>query len=136
MHEEMNLEIGKLSVSDPLAEQEVTIVIRVRPDNVQRPARTALVSVGTGGQPPMFVSGVLEDVADLIQQAWLAYGVRTDLQQNSAEDSATVDVETVAEAIIDDEDGDDETPPAAPMQPQPSVPRAQARPRPQNLTLF
>jgi hypothetical protein len=132
----MNLEIGNLTVTDPLAEQEVTIVIRVRPDNVQRPARTALVSVGTGGQPPMFVSGVLEDVADLIHQAWLAYGVRTDLQQNSAEDSATVDMETVAEAIIDEEDGQDETPPAAPMQLQPSVPRAQARLRPQNLSLF
>lgn len=132
----MNLEIGNLTVTDALAEQEVTIVIRVRPNNVQRPARTVLVSVGMGGQPPVFASGVLEDVADLIQQAWLAYGVRTDLQQNSAEDSATVDVETVAEAIIDDEDDQDETPPAAPMQPQPSVLPAQPRPRPQNLSLF
>jgi hypothetical protein len=132
----VDLKVGNLTVTDPLVEQEVTIVIRVRPDHAQRPARRALVSLGTGGRPPVFVSGVLEDVADLIRRAWLAYGVRTDLQQNRAEDSATVDVETVAEAIIGDEDGQDETPPAAPMQPQPSVLPAQPRPRPQNLSLF
>ena len=132
----MNIQMSDLTVTDPLVEQEVTIVVRVLPDNAQRPARTALVSVGTSGQLPVFVSGVLEDVADLVRQAWLAYGVRADVRQREAEDSAVADAETVAEAVVDDEGGEDETLPVVPVQPQPSVPPAQPRPRPQNLSLF
>lgn len=134
----MSIQTSDLTVTDPLAEQEVAVVIRVLPDSVQRPARTALISVGTSGQPPVFVSGVLEDVADLIRQAWLAYGVRADVHQNSTEDSAFADAETVVEAVVDGEDGEDETPPAAPAQPQPQAQpaRPQPRPQPQNLTLF
>lgn len=134
----MNLETGNLAVTDPLAEREVTVVIRILPDNAQRPARMALVSVGTSGQPPVFASGRLEDVADLIRQAWLAYGVQVEVHQNSAEDSTGAVVETVAEAIVDGGEGEDETPPAAPAQPQPQAQpaRPQPRPQPQNLTLF
>jgi hypothetical protein len=134
----MNIQTSDLTVSYPLAEQEVAIVIRVLPDDVQRPARTALVSVGTAGQPPVFVSGVLEGVADLIRQAWLAYGVRADVRQRNAEDSAVADAETVAEAVVDGDDGEDEAPPAAPAQPQPQAQPAQThpRPQPQNLSLF
>ena len=133
----MNLETSNLTVSDPLADQEVAVVVRVLPDNAQRSARTALVSVGTAGQPPMFVSGVLEDVADLIRQAWLAYGVQAEMRHTAVEDAVTGDVETVAEATIGDDangDGGDETPPTAPVQPQPQA--QPARPQPQNLTLF
>jgi hypothetical protein len=130
----MSIQISDLTVTDPLAEQEVAVVIRVLPDSVQRPARTALVSVGTSGQPPVFVSGVFEDVADLIRRAWLAYGLRADVRQHSAEDTGPADAETIAEAIVDGGEGEDETPPAAPAQPQPA--RPQPRPQPQNLTLF
>lgn len=42
----MNIQISDLTVTDPLAEQEVAVVVRVFPDSAQRPARTALVSVG------------------------------------------------------------------------------------------
>ncbi len=132
----MNIQMSDLTVSDPLTDQEVTIVVRVLPDNARRPARTALVSVGLSGQPPVFVSGAFEDVADLIRQAWLAYGVRADVHRNSTEDSGGEDVETVAEAMVDDEDGEDGTPPAAPAQLQPQPARPQPRPQPQNLTLF
>jgi hypothetical protein len=132
----MSIQQSDLTVMDPLAEQEVAVVVRVLPDNTQRPTRTALVSVGTSGQLPVFVSGVLEDVADLIHQAWLAYGVRTDVHQIGVEDSAAADVETVAEAIVEDENGEDEAPPAAPAQPHLAVPPAQNRPRQQNLSLF
>lgn len=133
----MSIQQLDLTVTDPLAEQEVAIVIRVLPDSAQRPARAALVSVGTAGQPPVFVSGVLDDVADLIRQAWLAYGVQAEMRQAAVEDAGAGDVETVAEAAIGDDahgDGGDEAPPAAPVQRQPQA--QPARPQPQNLSLF
>ncbi|MFW5943521.1 MAG: hypothetical protein ACOC9V_06625 [Chloroflexota bacterium] len=134
----MNTQISDLTVTDPLAEQEVTIVVRALPDNVQRPARTALVSVGMSGQPPVFVSGVLEDVADLIRQAWLAYGAQAEVRQAAVEDVGRTDVETVAEAAVGEADGSggDETPPAAPKQLQPAIRTDLPKPQPQNLSLF
>jgi hypothetical protein len=128
----MSIQISDLTVTDPLAGQEVSVVVRVLPDSPQRPARTALVSVGTAGQPPVFTSGVLENVADLIRRAWLAYGAQAEMRQTAVEDASTGDLETVAEAAGgDDADGDggDETPPAAPLQPQPQA-------QPTNLSLF
>ena len=106
----MNIQISDLTVGDPLAGQEVAIVIRVLPDSTQRLARTALVSVGTAGQPPAFASGTLEEVAGLIWQAWLAFGVQM-----------------VAEAVVVDE-----------VLPNPAVQSqsTKAPPRPQNLSLF
>ena len=129
----MSIQISDLAITDPLAEEEVTVVLRVLPDNAQRPARTALVSVGTAGQPPVFVSGVLKDVADLIRQAWLAYGLQADVRQSAPGDVVAAEPETVAEAVVADEPGD-ETPPDAPPQSQPEPPKPQ--PRPQNLSLF
>jgi hypothetical protein len=136
----MSIQMSDLTVTDPLADQEVAVVVRVLPDNAQRPARTALVSVGTAGRPPAFAGGKLEDVADLIRQAWLAYGVQAEMRQPAVDDAGAGDAEMVAEAAVgDDADGGgDETPPAAPAQPQPQAQpaRPQPRPQPQNLTLF
>lgn len=131
--------MSDLTVIDPLADQEVAVVVRVLPDNAQRPARTALVSVGTSGQPPVFVSGVLEDVADLIRQAWLSYGVQVEMRESAAEDVTAAGAETVAEAALGNETnetGGDETPPTVPVQLQSQAKRAQPRPQPQNLSLF
>jgi hypothetical protein len=128
----MSIQMSDLTVTDPLADQEVTVVIRVLPDNAQRPARTALVSVGIAGQPPAFVSGVLENIDDLIRQAWLAYGVQAEVRQRTPGD-------VVAEAVVGDdgdEGGRDEAPPAAPAQPQPQAQPVRPQPRPQNLSLF
>src|SRR5690606_15121070 len=137
----MSIQLSDLTVIDPLADQEVAVVVRVLPDNTQRPARTALVSVGTSGQPPVFVSGVLEDVTDLIRQAWLSYGMQVEMRESAGEDVTAAGAETVAEATLGDgadEASGDETPPAAPIQPQPQAQpaRPQPRPQPQNLSLF
>jgi hypothetical protein len=129
----MSIQMSDLTVNDPLAEQEVAFVMRVLPDNAQRPARTVLVSVGTAGHAPVFLSGVLKDVANLIRQAWLAYGVQAEMRHTSVEDASTRDVETVAEVAVGDDahgDGGDETLPAGLAQPQP------IKPQPQNLSLF
>jgi hypothetical protein len=132
----MSIQMSDLTVNDPLAKEEVAIVMRVLTDNAHRPARTVLVSVGTSGQLPTFASGTLEEVADLIQQAWLAYGVQVEVRQHRAEDSAVAEAETVAEATVDGDDGEDETPPAGPVQPQRQAQPARPQPRPQNLSLF
>jgi hypothetical protein len=134
----MSIQISDLTVTDPLVGQEVAVVMRILPDNSQRQARTALVSVGTAGQPPVFTSGILEDVADLIRRAWLAYGVQMEARQSAPEDVSAA-AETVIEAVVGDNangDGEDETPPAAPVQPQPQAQPARPQPRPQNLSLF
>ncbi|NLF66141.1 MAG: hypothetical protein GX579_16245 [Chloroflexi bacterium] len=122
----MNIQISDLTVGDPLAGQEVAIVIRVLPDSTQRLARTALVSVGTAGQPPAFASGTLEEVAGLIWQAWLAFGVQAEVRQRAPE-RVDAEAEMVAEAVVVDE-----------VLPNPAVQSqsTKAPPRPQNLSLF
>jgi hypothetical protein len=122
----MSIQMSELTVSDPLAEQEVAIVIRVLPDSTQRPARTALVSVGTARHVPAFASGKLEEVAGLIRQAWFAYGVQFEARQSTPGADAVV-AETVAEAAVVDEASSN--PPAQPQS-------TKAQPRPQNLSLF
>jgi hypothetical protein len=136
----MNIQTSDLTVNDPLGEQEVAVVVRVLPDNAQRPARTALVSLGVAGQPPAFVSGVLENVEDLIRRAWQAYGVQAEVRQRAPGD-VVAEVETVAEAVVGDNDntngdGEDEKPPAAPGQLQPATRTVQPKPQTQNLSLF
>ena len=125
----MSIAPSEPTVTDPLAEQEVTVVVRVLPDGVPRPARTALVSVGTAGQPPAFASGSLEQVADLIRQAWLAYGVRAEMQSQQQE-TETPEAETVAAAKVGEEDA------AEAQAAEGQQPAASPRPRPQNLSLF
>ena len=129
----MSIAPSELTVTDPLAEQEVTVVVRVLPDGAPRPARTALVSVGTAGQPPAFASGPLEQVADLIRQAWLAYGVWAEMQTQPI--TETTEAETVAEASVDDHD-DGAKAQAAEAPATEQQPAATPRPRPQNLSLF
>ncbi|MDT8307377.1 MAG: hypothetical protein RRC07_15710 [Anaerolineae bacterium] len=118
--------MSELTVGDPLAGQEVTIVIRVLPDSTQRPARTALVSVGTARHVPAFASGTLDEVAGLIRQAWLAFGLQAEVRQYAPE-YVDAEVEMVTEAVVVDE-----APPNPPAQTQSTKPR----PRPQNLSLF
>jgi|GEM_PF-2159355 len=127
----MSIAPSELTVTDPLAEQEVTVVVRVLPDGAPRPARTALVSVGTAGQPPAFASGPLEQVADLIRQAWLAFGVRAEMQVG--QETETAAAETVAETAVIEEEAE---PPTATTTEDEARPAATPRPRPQNLSLF
>ena len=125
----MSIAPSELTVTDPLAEQEVTVVVRVLPNGAPRPARTALVSVGTAGQPPAFASGPLERVADLIRQAWLAYGVRAEMQ--ARQETEATEAETVAEAAVGEADAE-----PAPTTTDAARPAATPRPQQQNLSLF
>jgi hypothetical protein len=68
-----------LSIEDPLAGQEVTIVITLAAGEQPRDERPALVSVGVTGQPPITKSGTFGQTAALINQAWSAFGVQSQL---------------------------------------------------------
>ena len=65
-----------LTVDDPLADQEVTIVITLAAGEQARDERMAQVSVGVTGQPPATQTGTFGQVITLIDQAWTAFGVQ------------------------------------------------------------
>ena len=76
-----------LTVNDPLADQEVTIVITLMAGKQSRDERLAQVSVGVTGQPPVTRTGPFGQVAALINQAWMAFGVQA--QATAAQGAAT-----------------------------------------------
>ncbi|MBK8904505.1 MAG: hypothetical protein IPM53_25225 [Anaerolineaceae bacterium] len=65
-----------LSFTDPLADQEVTIVITLAVGEQVRDERMALMSLGVTGQPPVTRTGPFGQVTALIDQAWTAFGVQ------------------------------------------------------------
>ncbi len=65
-----------LTVDDPLADQEVTIVITVTVGEQARDERMALMSLGVTGQPPVTKTGPFGQVTALIDEAWTAFGVQ------------------------------------------------------------
>ena len=77
-----------LTVNDPLADQEVTIVITLAAGEQARDERLAQVSVGVTGQPPVTRTGTFGQVPALINQAWTAFGVQ--VQIAAAQSTETV----------------------------------------------
>ena len=113
-----------LAIQDPLADKPVTILITLEPDSHSRAGRTAIITVGVKGEPPVFGRGTFEDVVGLINQAWLAFGVR---QQTT---TSVIQTETEAEELAIE--------PKANASANPSTVEIlrPARPQPQNLSLF
>jgi hypothetical protein len=110
-----------LTITDPLAEAEVTIVVTLPApaEPAVRDERPALVTVGVAGRPPVSQNGRFADLPHLITTAWTAFGLRAEQEAAAAEtEVATVTV---------DADADHPPPPAA------APPRS---PKPQNLSLF
>jgi hypothetical protein len=118
-----------LAIQDPLADKPVTILITLEPDNPSRDGRTAIITVGVKGEPPVFGCGAFEDVAGLINQAWLAFGVR---QQTTISVTQT---ETVAEVKVAEEPSIEPDANAGATPSTTEVLRP-SRPQPQNLSLF
>ena len=114
-----------LTVTDPLAEQEVTILITLPPSDQTRDERPVLVSVGVTEQLPVIKTGSFGELTALIHEAWTAFGVQTQIA-NTVEDKTAVTSQVVATANIEEEESTVKTPP------QPTPPKPQA----QNLSLF
>jgi hypothetical protein len=112
-----------LTVDDPLADQEVTIVITLAAGEQSRDERLALVSVGVTGQPPVTKTGTFGQAPTLINQAWTAFGVQT--QVTIAQGSAAQDVAGQSSAgqkmKSADETADTPAPDAQETTPQPDT---------------
>lgn len=77
-----------LAVDDPLADQEVTLVITVMAGKQSRDERLAQVSVGVTGKPPVTQTGTFCQMAALINEAWTAFGVQ--VQAAAAQGAETI----------------------------------------------
>jgi hypothetical protein len=115
-----------LTVDDPLADQEVCIVITLAVSEHPRDERPAMISVGVAEELPVIKTGVLGDISVLINEAWTAFGVRAQVAEAASEGETVTEEQVVATAST----GGDE--PAPTPQPSLSTPKPQAK----NLSLF
>lgn len=118
-----------LTVTDPLAEQEVTILITLPASDQPRDARPVLVSVGVSEQLPVIKNGLFGEIAALIDAAWTEFGVRTQVAEG-VEDKTVVEAQVVATAAVTTANIEDDEPTTTSRQPTPPKPQAQ------NLSLF
>ena len=115
-----------LTVADPLAGREVTIIITLAAGEQSRDERPALVSVGLAEQLPVIKTGMFGDVPALINEAWTAFGVWAQVAEAVPESETVTEEQVVATANT----SDDEPAPTPP--PDLSTPKPQAK----NLSLF
>ena len=126
-----------LTVTDPLADKAVTIVVTLMAGGSNRDERLALVSVGVPEQPPVSRSGRFAALPDLIDAAWTAFGVQ--VQTAVAISSDEVDEELVAEEEVEAMPVPPTAvpmPPTAVPVPPTAVPVPPPRPQAHNLSLF
>lgn len=117
-----------LTVDDPLADQEVSIVITLAASSQPREERPALVSVGVAEQLPVIKTGTFGELSTLINEAWTAFGVRAQVAEAASEGETVAEEQVVATASTDD----DEPASMPPPDPDLSTPNPQAK----NLSLF
>jgi len=115
-----------LTVADPLADREVTIIITLAAGGLHRDERSAMISLGVAAQLPVIKTGMFGDVPALINEAWTAFGVRAQVAEATSETETVAEEQVVATANTDD----DEPTPMPP--PNLSAPKPQAK----NLSLF
>ena len=123
--------MNNLTLTDPLANEEVTILLTLTATNLPRPERPILISVGRTNQPPIIKTGSFNQLSDLIDQAWHAFGVRAELA--AAQETTTTEAEIIAEIEVA----------AVPRETNPepqtaTLPSVAPTPKPQakNLSLF
>jgi hypothetical protein len=121
-----------LTIDDPLAGQEVVIVVTVAAGDGPRDGRPVLVSLGLTGQPPIIRTGTFADALALIHTAWAAFGVRA---QVAAPAGGIALSEKTAEVMVAVEAANEHEPHAGAAPPPPDIPPP-SRPQPQNLSLF
>ncbi|MCP5011047.1 MAG: hypothetical protein GY942_13780 [Aestuariibacter sp.] len=115
-----------LTVTDPLAEQEVTIIITFPASTQPRDERPVLISVGVAEQLPMTKTGKFGEMATLIDEAWTAFSVRAQVTESVQEGEAVTEEQLLATASADDDM-------SVPIpQPHQAAPKPQAK----NLSLF
>jgi hypothetical protein len=115
-----------LTVTDPLADQEVTIIITLAATEQPRDQRSALVSVGVAEQLPVLKTGEFGDITALIHETWNAFSLRAQVSEAAQAVETSAEEQLLATADIDGAE------PAPTPQPHLSAPKPQAK----NLSLF
>ena len=122
---------SNLTVTDPLAEQDVTIIITLAASDVPLAERPLLLSVGVAEQLPVVKTGPFANIMFLIEGAWTALGVRAQMAGAAIEEETIAEEQTAAPDSVATADIDNhETPPPAPN------PLSAPQPRAKNLSLF
>ena len=123
--------MNNFTLTDPLANEDVTILITLTATDLPRPDRPTLVSVGRTNQPPIIKTGSFNQLSDLIDQAWHAFGVRAELA--TAQATTTIEAEIIAEvevtAVSPETSPDPQTATLLSVAPTP-------KPQAKNLSLF
>jgi len=88
-----------LIVTDPLAGQEVSIMVTVDVCEdgevcLPRDERPSLLSVGVAGQMPISRSGTFGDMPALINEAWTAFGVRAEMETRAVKTATSTQLST------------------------------------------
>jgi hypothetical protein len=117
--------LPNLTLTDPLAEETVRIVITVAPQAVPRPEKAILLSLSVTDQPPLMETGIFGQIPDLIQQLWTQFGVR-----QQAVPISTNPPDGEPEVLAEMDVTSDNTPSVTPS------PLPTPKPQPKNLTLF
>ena len=122
---------SNLTVTDPLAEQDVTIIITLAASDAPLTERPLLLSVGVAEQLPVVKTGAFANLVSLIEEAWTALGVRAQVAGAAIEEETITEEQTVASDTVATAEPDyHEASPPAPN--SLSAPQPQAK----NLSLF
>lgn len=119
---------SNLTVTDPLTEQDVTIIITLAASDAPLAERPLLLSVGVAEQLPVVKTGPYANLISLIEEAWTAFGVRAQVV------GAAVDEETLAEEETTAPDSVAANRPETPPPSSSSLPAPP--PQAKNLSLF
>ncbi len=126
---------SNLTVTDPLAEQDVTIIVTLAASDAPLAERPLLLSVGVAEQLPVVKTGAFASLVPMIEEAWTALGVRAQVAGAAVEEETIAEEQTIApdtEAtnVTTAEPENHETRPPA------SNPLSAPQPRAKNLSLF
>ncbi len=123
-----------LTLTDPLAEQSVTIVLQLAPGESLN-QRSVLMSLGIPNQLPIQTQGTFTDLERLIRTTWTSFGLQ--MKANAAAPATPVLHSETDDALEDGEEDeafdaaaatDDTTIATAPLTPPASKPATPAQP--------
>ena len=126
---------SNLTVTDPLAEQDVTIIITLAASDAPLAERPLLLSVGVAEQLPVVKTGAFASLVPMIEEVWTALGVRAQaagaaIEEETIAEEQTTASDTVATNVTTAEPDYHEASPPAPN------PLSAPQPQAKNLSLF
>ena len=91
---------SNLTVTDPLAEQDVTIIVTLAASDAPLAERPLLLSVGVAEQLPVVKTGAFASLVPMIEEAWTALGVRAQVTGAAIEEETIAEEQTTAPGTV------------------------------------